>query len=96
MDCATSCSAGSIRCCPAGRFVARLESGCGTGYLSQLLQKERGWPMVLLDLSVEGRGYTRRQDVQRALQGDVAALPFRGPILRSHPFNRRDRAFAAR
>ena len=39
----------------AGRTVASaLEAGCGTGYLSHLLQRERGWPIVPLDFSLDG------------------------------------------
>src|SRR4051812_16933086 len=53
-----------------------LEAGCGTGYFSHLLQKERGWPVVPLDLSGEGLRYARELGVQRAVQGDIAALPF--------------------
>src|SRR5262249_15706211 len=34
-----------------GRRVENaLEAGCGTGYFSQLVQKERGWPVIALDL----------------------------------------------
>jgi SAM-dependent methyltransferase len=53
-----------------------LEAGCGTGYLSHLLQKERGWPVVPLDLSGEGLRHARELGVQRPVQGDIAALPF--------------------
>jgi SAM-dependent methyltransferase len=53
-----------------------LEAGCGTGYLSHFLQTERGWPVVPLDLSGEGLRYARALGVDRAVQGDIGALPF--------------------
>jgi len=53
-----------------------LEAGCGTGYLSQLLQTERGWPLVPLDISAEGLRYARGMGVRNAVQGDLRALPF--------------------
>jgi SAM-dependent methyltransferase len=61
----------------AGRIIGRaLEAGCGTGYLSHLLQLQRGWPMVPLDLSWDGLRYAREMGVQRPVQGDIRALPF--------------------
>jgi SAM-dependent methyltransferase len=60
-----------------GRTISHaLEAGCGTGYLSQLLQKERGWPIVPLDYSWEGLSYARQLGVQRPVQGDIRSLPF--------------------
>src|SRR4051795_2882772 len=53
-----------------------LEAGCGTGYFSHCLQKERGWPVVPLDLSGEGLRYARALGVERPVQGDIGALPF--------------------
>jgi len=53
-----------------------LEAGCGTGYFSQMLQRERGWPMVALDLSAEGLRYARQNGLQRPVQADIATLPF--------------------
>jgi len=61
----------------AGRKVSRaLEAGCGTGYLSSMLQSERRWPIVPLDISAEGLRYARRMGVERVVQGDTIALPF--------------------
>jgi SAM-dependent methyltransferase len=61
----------------AGRPVRRaLEAGCGTGYLSHLLQVERGWPMVPMDLSGDGLRYAREMGAERPVQGDIRALPF--------------------
>ena len=61
----------------AGRTIGRaLEAGCGTGYLSHLLQVERGWPMVPMDLSGDGLRYAREMGAQRPVQGDIRALPF--------------------
>jgi SAM-dependent methyltransferase len=60
-----------------GRSVGRvLEAGCGTGYFSRLLQKERGWPVVPLDCSWQGLCYARQMGVERAVQGDIRELPF--------------------
>jgi SAM-dependent methyltransferase len=61
----------------AGRKIGRaLEAGCGTGYLSHVLQRERGWPIVPMDLSGHGLRYARELGVQRPIQGDIRALPF--------------------
>jgi len=61
----------------AGRRVGRaLEAGCGTGYLSHLLQTERGWPVVPMDYSWHGLCYAHAMGVERAVQGDIRALPF--------------------
>jgi SAM-dependent methyltransferase len=63
----------------AGRTVTRaLEAGCGTGYLSALLQKERQWPVAPMDISSDGLRYARAMGVERAVQGDVTNLPFAG------------------
>jgi SAM-dependent methyltransferase len=53
-----------------------LEAGCGTGYLSHLLQHERRWPIVPLDYSWDGLRYARELGVQRPVQGDTRSLPF--------------------
>src|SRR5262249_52088717 len=53
-----------------------LEAGCGTGYFSQLMQRERGWPLVPVDLSGEGLKYARQLGVERPVQADVNFLPF--------------------
>ena len=61
----------------AGRRIARaLEAGCGTGYFSHLLQTEREWPVVPVDISAEGLRYARAMGVQRLAQADISALPF--------------------
>jgi SAM-dependent methyltransferase len=61
----------------AGRKIAdALEAGCGTGYLSHVLQRERGWPIVPLDYSWDGLRYAREIGVQRPVQGDTRSLPF--------------------
>ena len=60
-----------------GRVIdSALEAGCGTGYLSHLLQKQRGWPIVPLDYSWDGLRYARELGAARAVQGDIRALPF--------------------
>jgi SAM-dependent methyltransferase len=60
-----------------GRQVGRvLEAGCGTGYFSHLLQTERGWPVVPMDLSADGLRYAREMGVNRPVQGDTCSLPF--------------------
>jgi len=53
-----------------------LEAGCGTGYLSRLLQTERRWPVIALDIAAEGLKYARHLGVERAVQGDARSLPF--------------------
>jgi len=61
----------------AGRTISRaLEAGCGTGYLSHLLQRERGWPIVPLDFSRDGLYYARQLGVADPVQGDIRCLPF--------------------
>ena len=61
----------------AGRTISSaLEAGCGTGYLSHLLQRERGWPIVPLDFSGEGLHYARQLGVRNPVQGDIRSLPF--------------------
>jgi SAM-dependent methyltransferase len=63
----------------AGRRIGRaLEAGCGTGYISWLLRKERQYPMVPMDLSAEGLRYARGMGLDRAVQADAASLPFAG------------------
>jgi SAM-dependent methyltransferase len=63
--------------CLRSREIHRvLEVGCGTGYLSGWLQKERGWRLVALDCSREGLGYARTLAVERPVQADMRALPF--------------------
>jgi SAM-dependent methyltransferase len=60
-----------------GRELASaLEAGCGTGYLSELLQRERGWPIVPLDFSGDGLRYARELGVRNPVQGDIRGLPF--------------------
>jgi SAM-dependent methyltransferase len=61
----------------AGRRIGRaLEAGCGTGYASLLMQAERGWPVVPVDISAEGLRYARAMGVRRLAQADISALPF--------------------
>ncbi len=61
----------------AGRAPRRvLEAGCGTGYFSYLLQHERNWPVVPMDISTDALRYARRMGTVRPIQGDVTALPF--------------------
>jgi SAM-dependent methyltransferase len=63
----------------AGRTIGRaLEAGCGTGYLSWLLQKERHCPLVPMDISPHGLRYAREMGVERAVQGDTTNIPFSG------------------
>ncbi|SPF39952.1 Methyltransferase type 11 [Candidatus Sulfopaludibacter sp. SbA4] len=61
----------------AGRTVGRaLEAGCGTGYLSHLMQQELHWPVVPLDISGEGLRYAREMGTENPVQGDISRLPF--------------------
>ena len=60
-----------------GRRIGRaLEAGCGTGYFSRLLQTERGWPVIPMDISGDGLRYAREMGAERAVQGDARSLPF--------------------
>lgn len=62
----------------AGRKIGRaLEAGCGTGYLSYLLQNERHWPIVPMDISWDGLRYARELGIEEPVQGDITGLPFR-------------------
>jgi SAM-dependent methyltransferase len=61
----------------AGRKIGRaLEAGCGTGYLSWRLQRERRWPVVPMDISADGLRYARQTGVERLVQGDATSIPF--------------------
>src|SRR5947208_3006251 len=61
----------------AGRKIEHaLEAGCGTGYLSQLMQRDRGLPVVPLDFSRDGLHYARELGVRNPVQGDIRTLPF--------------------
>jgi SAM-dependent methyltransferase len=53
-----------------------LEAGCGTGQLAHLLQRERRWPIVPMDISATGLCYARKMGVERLVQGDITAMPF--------------------
>jgi SAM-dependent methyltransferase len=59
--------------CPIPRA---LEVGCGTGYLSWLLQKERHWPVIPMDISPEALRYARQMGVEPAVLADARNLPF--------------------
>lgn len=61
----------------APRGARVLEAGCGTGHLSQLLGERYGWRMTPLDLGREGLEYGRGYGLDRLVQGDITALPFR-------------------
>jgi SAM-dependent methyltransferase len=54
-----------------------LEGGCGTGYLSTLLERQFRWRMTAVDLSELGCGYARGLGLDRVAQADVSKLPFR-------------------
>jgi SAM-dependent methyltransferase len=61
----------------AGRHMGRaLEAGCGTGYFTHLLQRDRGWPVVPLDFSGDGLHHARELGVGNPVQGDIRCLPF--------------------
>src|SRR5579872_1962131 len=61
----------------AGRTIRRaLEAGCGTGYLAGVLQKDRHFPIVPMDISSEGLRFARQMGVESLVQGDATSLPF--------------------
>jgi SAM-dependent methyltransferase len=60
-----------------GRHITRaLEAGCGTGYTTWLLRKERHWPIVPMDISSEGLRYAQAMGLEQAVQGDATRIPF--------------------
>jgi len=62
----------------AGRKVQTvLEAGCGTGYNALEFERCHRWRVVPLDLQMEGLAYGRSLGLDRLVQGDAAALPFR-------------------
>ena len=62
----------------AGRRVERaLEAGCGTGYMAQVCGERYGWRMYPSDLGREGLEYGRRMGLERLVQADLRALPYR-------------------
>ncbi len=62
----------------AGRTLRNvLEAGCGTGYNALALEQRNGWRVFPLDLQMEGLAYARSMGLERLVQGDIAALPFR-------------------
>jgi SAM-dependent methyltransferase len=61
-----------------GRRIERvLEAGCGTGYMALVCQKRYGWRMFPSDLGREGLAYARRIGLERLVQADLRALPYR-------------------
>ena len=65
----------------AGRTVRRaLEAGCGTGYLSSLMQTKHRWPLIPMDIAADGLHYARQMGVDRPVQGDTTSLPFASEI----------------
>jgi len=58
------------------KLTRALEAGCGTGYFSHLLQTERRWPVIPVDISWDGLAYARRMGIERPVQSDICHLPF--------------------
>jgi SAM-dependent methyltransferase len=62
----------------AGRKIGRvLEGGCGTGYQARICSERYGWEMYPLDLSREGLRYARQMGLDRLVQADLRALPYK-------------------
>jgi SAM-dependent methyltransferase len=57
-------------------FRRAFEAGCGTGFFSRGLQRERGLPLVAMDYSSEGLRYGVAEGLERASQGSLLDLPF--------------------
>ncbi len=55
-----------------------LEAGCGTGYFARELERRYGWQVFPVDLGARGLEHARRMGVERAVQADIATLPFPG------------------
>jgi len=58
------------------KLTRALEAGCGTGYFSHLLQAERRWPVIPVDISWDGLAYARKMGVERPVQSDICHLSF--------------------
>jgi SAM-dependent methyltransferase len=58
------------------RFSRVLEAGCGTAYMSRVVEQRYGWPVYAVDRAWESFEHSKWHDVQRSVQGDVRALPF--------------------
>lgn len=53
------------------------EIGAGTGHFALALAERYGWPMYPLDLGWEGLEYGKQLGVERMVQADMCALPYR-------------------
>jgi SAM-dependent methyltransferase len=53
-----------------------LEAGCGTGYMSRLLEQRYRTTSYPTDLAWQALEYTRRTGLERAIQADLTALPY--------------------
>jgi SAM-dependent methyltransferase len=62
------------------KITRALEAGCGTGYLSHILQTERRLPVIPMDFSPEGLRHARSMGVERLVQSDIRRLPFRTAV----------------
>lgn len=61
-----------------GRRVDRvLEAGCGTGYMALVCRERYGWRMYPSDLGWEGLEYGQDMGLERLVQADLRALPYR-------------------
>jgi SAM-dependent methyltransferase len=61
---------------PAGRGLQVLEAGCGTGYFSACLEREREWRMTPVDLSATGLAIGKARGYPFGVQTDLRHLPF--------------------
>lgn len=62
-----------VRC---RRIHRVLEAGCGTGYMSKVLQERYRWALYPIDLGWEGLEFGRQLGVERMSQADICHLPF--------------------
>ena len=60
----------------ASKLQRVLEAGCGTGYLSRVLEERYRWDIVPLDGDAGGLRYAQAEGMGKLVQANIRALPF--------------------